>query len=299
MHLVMLHIAIGSAFFTGMLLVSTCIVPALWLGKRPSRKILGALAALGFMLVIVSNPPMSPLLYITWVAIVASAFMLMTDTHIAKKLVKAKPFVAALLFALSSGLCIAEARYRFLPDVYASPSLKVHIVGDSLSSGIGSGVTLWPSIYARLSGRKVVNLARSGATLHAALLQAAKLPDAPGIVILEIGGNDLFSCKEIFNSQGSMKFRNDLDRLLGSVKREGRLLIMFELPLPPFHGAFGEAQRSLAAEYGVTLIPRRYLGAVLNLEGGTLDGLHFSQIGHDAMAELMARVIQDTRPESE
>ena len=68
---------------------------------------------------------------------------------------------------------------------------------------------------------------------------------------------------------------------------------MFELPLFPFQNAYGSAQRAVAAKHGVHLLPKRYFAAVLGAEDGTLDGLHLSQKGHDAMAEIMASVIQE------
>jgi lysophospholipase L1-like esterase len=59
---------------------------------------------------------------------------------------------------------------------------------------------------------------------------------------------------------------------------------MFELPLIPFHNSFGTAQRSLAKKYHVTLLPKRFLTKIFGTVGGTLDGLHLSQSGHDALA---------------
>ena len=67
---------------------------------------------------------------------------------------------------------------------------------------------------------------------------------------------------------------------------------MLELPLFPLQNAFGEAQRQVAAKYGVALLPKRCFAAVLGTEGATHDGLHLSQVGHDAMAKVIASVIQ-------
>lgn len=59
---------------------------------------------------------------------------------------------------------------------------------------------------------------------------------------------------------------------------------MFELPLPPFHNGYGQAQRALAKKYNVTLIPKDWLASVIAKTGNTLDGLHLSQKGHNALA---------------
>ena len=69
---------------------------------------------------------------------------------------------------------------------------------------------------------------------------------------------------------------------------------MFELPLPPFYGAFGRAQREAARRRGATLIPKHCMADVLGTKNGTLDGLHLSQIGHDAMAEEIEQMLRLT-----
>ncbi len=70
---------------------------------------------------------------------------------------------------------------------------------------------------------------------------------------------------------------------------------MFELPLPPFHGGFGKAQRMLAAKYHVLLLPRVWLASVLGAEGATRDGLHLSQKGSEALASRMAGQVREDR----
>jgi lysophospholipase L1-like esterase len=39
------------------------------------------------------------------------------------------------------------------------------------------------------------------------------------------------------------------------------------------------------------MLPKRYFARVLGTQDGTLDGLHLSQAGHDAMAETIAEVL--------
>jgi acyl-CoA thioesterase-1 len=290
---VALHIATGGAFFSGLALVSGCTVPALWLRKPLHRRLLGIFAALGFAFFILSSPPVWLPLYIAWIAAAGGAFAFAAGAEFTKRFAWARPWIAGVLVALSLGLCIAEARHRGMPGVEAPPERPVYVIGDSLSAGMGAGMTLWPEVYARRSGRRVVNLAEPGATLKSARGQAAKLPGGAGVVVLEIGGNDLLG------GAGSAEFRDGLKLLLAAVAGDGRRLVMFELPLPPFHAAFGKAQRSLAAEYGAAMIPKRCLGAAFGMEGATLDGLHFSQVGHDHMAELMVSMVREAAPASD
>jgi len=41
------------------------------------------------------------------------------------------------------------------------------------------------------------------------------------------------------------------------------------------------------------MLPKRDFARVLGTANGTLDGLHLSQAGHDAMARIMAETIQE------
>jgi acyl-CoA thioesterase I len=67
---------------------------------------------------------------------------------------------------------------------------------------------------------------------------------------------------------------------------------MFELPLPPLNNATGAAQRTLANKYGVKLIPKHYLTAIFRLKGGTTDGIHMSEKGHWALANMIGALIR-------
>ncbi len=69
---------------------------------------------------------------------------------------------------------------------------------------------------------------------------------------------------------------------------------MFELPLLPFHSGYGEVQRTLAKKYNVILIPKKVLTNVIGADGNTLDGLHLSQQGHDALARAVFRMLAIT-----
>ena len=125
-----------------------------------------------------------------------------------------------------------------------------------------------------------------GATVGSALRHLEKEPLGDGLVLLEIGGNDLLGTTTVTD------FEDLLDRLLVEVCRPGRVVVMLELPLPPFCNDYGRAQRRLAAAHGVTLIPKRWLVDVLTANGATVDGIHLSQEGHELMAEKVWRLLK-------
>jgi acyl-CoA thioesterase I len=87
-------------------------------------------------------------------------------------------------------------------------------------------------------------------------------------------------------------YHEQLDSLMQSLWSGQHKVLMLELPLFPFKNAFGRAQREIAAEYGATMLPKRFMTKVLGIQGGTLDGLHLSQAGHDAMAGLIGGVLE-------
>ena len=108
---------------------------------------------------------------------------------------------------------------------------------------------------------------------------------AAALVVLEIGGND------VLGPTSADDFEKNLERLLTKVCRADNTVVMLELPLPPLYNRFGAAQRRLARRFGVTLVPKRYFAGVLAEPGATLDGLHLSHVGHEAMSRMIWKTI--------
>ncbi len=181
----------------------------------------------------------------------------------------------AVCLLLAAGV---EVRYWRLPAPVPY-SGKVYVVGDSISAGVGfrGEVT-----YAELLGTDWSNHSVGGGTVGSALRTMELVKAGPGDVILfEIGGNDLLG-----GTSGS-DFRRGLAALLRRGRETGARLAMLELPLPPLTQAYGRAQRELAAQYEVALIPRRGFARVLSGAGSTVDGLHLANFGHRKMAALL------------
>jgi lysophospholipase L1-like esterase len=170
------------------------------------------------------------------------------------------------------------------------PSVRhetLYVLGDSLSAGIDERKLNWPSIFQRQTAARVVNLAKPGATLANVRKQADQVSDQPWLVFVEAGGNDLLG------RTSPTEFRTDLDKLLSGLRKPSRTLVMFELPLLPGQVGFGRIQRSLARSYGVFLISKRDFARVLRRSNATTDGLHLSESGAVAMAELVKSIIGD------
>lgn len=192
----------------------------------------------------------------------------------------------ALAFCWLGGI-VHECPYQRLPTMARTNGQTVYLFGDSLSAqDAGASTDAWPTILAENHQINIVNLARPGATVANALDRAVATDLGPGIVLLEIGGNDLLG------STDANTFSENLDKLLQRVQGEGRQIVMFELPLFPFRGEFGRIQRRLASKYGALLVPKRILISVLTGPGATLDTIHLSAAGHERMAETVWTIIE-------
>lgn len=167
---------------------------------------------------------------------------------------------------------------------------QVLVIGDSVTAGLNDGEETWPLLLSRERQLRVVDASQPGATIASARQQNATFADRTGLVIIEIGGNDMLEGLPVD------RFEADLDRLLNDVCQAGRTVVLFELPLPPFHEAYGCAQRRQARRHQVTLIPKRQFAAVLTTSGATVDGIHLSKSGQTGMKSLILSLFEDRMP---
>ena len=175
-----------------------------------------------------------------------------------------------------------------MPSIPVTADDSVYVIGDSLSSGLNEGEQPWPAVLAASTSLHIVNLARPGATLETAFRQLSRIDAQNALVFVEIGGNDFFG------NTDSKTFRHFLARLLHELDTQQHRIAMFELPLLPFYNQFGQAQRQLAKQYEILLIPKQMLADILGMAQGTTDGIHLSQKGHNALAERI-RVLLSIR----
>ncbi len=276
MNTVALQFANGNVFFIGLIIG---VVACLLLMRLKDRRspVITAFAITGGILVVLSANPIPIVAYAIWltalIATIAGANMKR------EKALKLRYGLIAALTGSAIMLCLFDLPYRGTPSIPVSVGQTIYVIGDSISAGCGGDIKNWPEVLADKHGVPVVNLARPGATVQRALKQVAGIQEENAVVILQIGGNDLLGR----TSAGA--FAEGLEKLLAMVNKDGRRLVMFELPLLPFSNRFGEAQRRLAKQYDVILLPKRYMTSVFGAPGATLDGLHLSQAGHELMAE--------------
>jgi acyl-CoA thioesterase I len=280
MSLVIYFFGSGLAFFVGVGLVLLAVLLATLRRWPALQRLSRLLAIIGVIFVAFSAAALPYWFYAT--AAVATFVWLVLErrwNHTSRFRLAVVRLMVALVW-LAGGLI--EGQYQIPPTIAAQGLPALWIIGDSLTAGEGNPKTeTWPRILARTHGIVVHDHSQAGATVGSALRNLEWQPLGDGIVLLEIGGNDLLG------STPAVDFEDKLERLLSKVCQPGIIVLMFELPLPPFCNQYGIVQRRLAARYGVTLISKRLFVEVLTARGATTDGVHLSQQGHVAMAKMV------------
>jgi len=283
MNPIVLQLANGDSFFVGLVM----IVAALFLRFRFEGRILGLVLRIGYITGIVfvffSATPLSIWLYCLWFGLCLAAALAVFSNKVSFQR-KILASFSVLFCALV--MCLIELPYHLSPTIRVSPGQTIYIVGDSISAGISAKERAWPNVLADISHFKVINLAKPGASVETALDQSAGIVGSNLLVLVEIGGNDLLGYSD------SKTFYVKFDQLLAKLTAGNNQVVVFELPLLPFCNALGKAQRNLAKKYNVILIPKHYMTDVFGLKDGTLDGLHLSQKGHDALADSIYHLLK-------
>ncbi len=282
MNAILVHFASGQAFFSGCALIGL----ALWLGSRDTRRtaILAGIACLvGAVFVVLSTTPLPLWFYLPAGAATFAWFSLFRRPGIPLARRRQLAILVALIWLAGVGL---ELPYHIEPTIPpAGDSRHLTIFGDSVTAGLGDEEITWPRILAGETGWIIHDNSFPGATTKTALkrIRTAEIP--PGLVLIELGGND------IFGSGDAEAFSRNLDEILLLAAQPGRVVLMLELPLPPLQHRFGASQRRLARKHGVHLIPKRVFLSVLLSDETTLDSIHLSPAGHRRMAERMRNLL--------
>jgi len=274
----------GDVFFLGIGLILAGLATLAYCLRQWLRSVASLFVVLGLLLVGLSATPLPYWLYL--VAGTVSVLWLVAERLTHGWLIARRNLLRGLVVVIWVIAAALEFPYHLPSTLDTNGNPKFYIIGDSVTSGMGGETETWPRLLARSRPVDVVDLSKLGATTASALRQAEGLPQEGGLILLEIGGNDLLG------STSAADFERALGRLLDRVCGPGRVVLMFELPLPPFCNGFGRAQRHLASKYGVVLIPKRVFVAVLAGEGATLDSVHLDRLGHERMAEVVWSLIR-------
>jgi acyl-CoA thioesterase I len=284
MNPVVLYFASGDSLYAGAGLILLAVVISRYLRLGWWLRLRNLAAWLGLALIVMACPPFS------WAvdAIFFVVFVLWltgSNEWLGWSETKWRPWSATVLIVLLLTLTALELPHRRIPAIVGVPSDHLVVIGDSISSGIDPRVPAWPAVMQQLTNLRIKNLSRPGAQVDEGQDMAGKVTPDDRVVLIEIGGNDLLA------GVPSATFEKNLDATLSKLAMPGRTIVMFELPLLPHRIAYGRIQRSLAARYGVWLIPKRCFTEVIGGASATSDGLHLSESGAYRMATLVATVL--------
>ncbi len=278
--------ASGDSFFLGASLMILAVALSTTKTGPVMNGVVRATLITGLALLLLAAMPLAPVLYV----MLAGGTILLTGTVGALRHPGLRRIAQASVAVICAVMIVLELSFEM--RVRPPRGEPLYVIGDSVSAGIGGlQERTWPTLLAENYGIEVVNLAQSGATAASACRQAERIGDGSGLVLLEIGGNDLFA------PTPPAQFRKDLTGLLKQVVRWDRPAVMLELPVFPWQMRYGRIQRQAAASFGVTLVPKRFLAGVLQQNGSTLDLAHLSALGHQRMADAVAHLLGFSRPE--
>ena len=282
MNAIVFHVASGQAFFSGAALVVAALLAGAGSERRWVSRGRFAVAAIGVGLIAVSGTPFPLTVYAAVFGLSLAAFV---AGHLRSATPRTRTIVRVLAAAAWVVLVVWELPHQFVPAIARNvDSETLFVIGDSVSAGMEDPREVtWPRCLAADQSRAVRDFSQMGATVRSALRQAEQI-DGPGLVLLEIGGNDILGPSDGVSLDD---FEAGLERLLAACQGDGRRLVMLELPLPPLMNGVGAAQRRQARRYGAALLPKRLFLRVLTTDGATLDGIHLSAEGHRMFAELV------------
>lgn len=290
------HIAGGEVFFTGCVLTITALSIARRspVGQTWARRLL----VLALLSVFISATPLPHWLYAIWIPwLILAIFQRFPRAADPGTTARSAPSSQGNLFsprhANSVAWCVTllaifwELPYHFHPRLDRQPE-RLIVLGDSISAGLDETDALtWPRLLQEQTQLEIHNLSRAGATLGSINRELDQKPTEiqhPGLVIVELGGNDLLGGTDVAT------YARDLDQLLARLT-SGHEVIMFELPLPPTFNRYGQVQRALAAHHGVQLIPKSTFVRLLISSDTTLDSIHLNPAGNQRFADVVKRLL--------
>lgn len=177
---------------------------------------------------------------------------------------------------------------------------KILIVGDSLSAGYGlepedSWVALLQNrLTAEGYGHTVVNASISGDTTGGGLRRLPRALEAhqPGIVVIELGGNDGLRGTPV------MVIRQNVSKMIGLAQDAGARVVLAGMVMPPNYGqkytdAFANVYTALADDYDAALVPFFMDGVALDPTKMQPDQIHPNADGQPILLDNIWPVLRD------
>jgi acyl-CoA thioesterase I len=190
------------------------------------------------------------------------------------------------------------ANAAIVPAAAADSRPVIVCFGDSLTAGYGvDRESSYPSVMQRDLDAggfhyRVVNMGVSGDTTKDGLARLERVLAAkPAVVVVEFGGNDGLRGLPVRETQ------QNLDTMVGALKKSGTRVTMAGITLPPdygpdYVGQFNAMFPTVAKKYGVPLLPFIYKD-VYGVKGYIQDdGVHATVDGNVQVAKNIEGLIK-------
>ncbi len=234
------HLVGGEVFFTGTGLLLLALLLACW---WPTWRWLRQwLSLLGILCVATSATPFIICFYLCWLVAICwfattslaspeptGSVVSSQDSTAVRTDLKTKQGKFACLAALFTTVLalLWELPYHVAPRINFRPE-RLIVIGDSISAGLDDSTEdTWPQLLEQATKIEVLNLSRAGATVNETNKTLTQnwnqIPLPPGLVLLEMGGNDVLGGTDL------QAFETQLDQLLRQLRTDHDV-VMFELP---------------------------------------------------------------------
>jgi acyl-CoA thioesterase I len=282
---VLLYFASGESLYSGAVLLILTAAISPFLKYRLLLRMRNVAAWLALVLIVMACPPFAWIVDAIFVAVFLLWFTARNTEAPGRRWATLRAPATAALLVLLLVLPAVEFSHRRMPVIKGEANGHLVVIGDSISSGLGTRVAPWPAVMQQMTKVDVKNFSRPGATVADGVAEAEEVSADDRLILIELGGNDLIA------GEPSEEFARALEDVLAKLASPGRTIVMFELPLLPNRIAYGRIQRRLVAKYRVTLIPKRFFAAIIAGPEATSDGLHLTDEGARRMASLVVQVL--------
>ncbi len=211
-------------------------------------------------------------------------------------------FIIGCLLLLSSLTYAEEIEKPLLVKntVPVQKGASILVLGDSISAAFGLDKSKgWVALMQRELGDnyRVINASISGDTSTGGRYRLGKAltMHQPGVVIIELGGNDGLRGTPV------KQIRNNLEAMAVMSQEAGAQVILLGMQIPPNYGdrytkAFAAIYSDLAAQQGLSLVPF-LLDGVVGVDGMMQDdGIHPTEAAQQTMFEHVGKVLDTLLP---
>jgi acyl-CoA thioesterase I len=202
------------------------------------------------------------------------------------------------MLVLGMALMVAGAALAQAPGVRPAKPIKMVVLGDSLSAGLGlSGSAAFParlqkSLQSKGIAVDMINAGVSGDTSSGGRDRLDwSVPEGTEAVILELGANDAL------RGIDPQLTRSALSDILTRLKARGIAVLLCGMVAPPNYGSeysarFNAIYPDLAKSFGVPLYPFFLEGVATDAKLNQADGLHPTAEGVDAIVRNILPAVE-------